>query len=212
MMSSAWHSRLVVSSDRLVLVEGQDEVNLLNSILEYWQIEGLQVIDVGGNRQFSSRLDAVLVNARTRSIELSALGLFRDADGDAAGAFRSITQVLTGLSLPVPASHAEFSHGIPSVGVFIAPDGVSQGAIEAVCWESIKETSIGQCASKYLDCVQYGGALLSHDLGKTLVHTFLAAQTDPTSSVGLGALKGYWPLGHEAFDGIKTFLEQIRSS
>lgn len=199
-----------VESDRLVLVEGKDEVNLFEAMINRWSILGLQVMDVGGERQFHSRLEATLANSRSRNISLSAIAVLRDADDDAQAALASVSDALRELALPVP-SAGNFLPGSPSVGVFILPDCASPGAIEQLCWEAVGDTEAGRCSTGYVECLNASAALQSRNTGKTLVHAYLAAQEEPAVSVGVGALNGYWPLDHSAFTVVRRFLERLAS-
>ena len=179
-------------------------------MIERWSIPGLQVLDVGGQTQFRSRLGATLANSRSRDISLSAIGVVRDADDDAQAAMASISDALRALDLPVPRV-GEILHGPPAIGVFILPDCGSPGALEQLCWMAVSDTEAGRCSSGYVECLQGSAALHSRNIGKTLVHAYLAAQEEPAASVGVGALNDYWPLDHSAFTDIRGFLERLAS-
>jgi len=202
-------SGTTVASSRLVLVEGKDEVNLFSTMIKRWSIGGLQVLDVVGKTNFRPRLDATLANARAQNVRLSAIGIVRDADDNPTGAFESIANTLQTFELPVPQPSGLFATGFPSIGVFILPDGHSPGSVEEVCWEAVSNTAAGHCCMSFLDCLRVSMALLSPNVGKTLVHAYLAAQEDPSTTVGVGALKGYWGFDHSAFRGIREFLERL---
>ena len=80
-----------IRSDRLLLVEGRDEVNLFDALMKH-RLDAeppVQVIDAGGKDRFPKNLRALHTAARARP-SLLAIGVVRDADDDAAGAFRSI--------------------------------------------------------------------------------------------------------------------------
>lgn len=196
-------------SDRLLLVEGMDEVNLTTEMLRSWDIGGVQVMDVGGKDKFKSEIDALMSFSRSRGLQLSAIGVLRDADDSSESALQSVTDALRNLNLPAPGSHGAFEQGTPSLGVFILPDGTSPGAVEDLCWEAVQGTSAGKCSTAYLECLEESGALASKNPAKTLVHSYLAAQEDPSSRVGEGALKGYWSFDHPAFDPLRNFVSRL---
>jgi len=204
--------QLIITSGRLVLVEGQDEFNLFSAMLHEWDIVGLQIVPVGGKYGFVAGLEATLASARTQSVQLSAIGVVRDADADAVATMMSVISNLHAAGLQAPSGSGQFESGSPSVGVLILPDGHSPGAVEELCWESVKDTSIGRCVTDYLDCLASLSALLSTNTGKTLAHAYLAAQYEPSHTVGVGALKNYWPLTHPAFAGVKAFFETLADS
>ena len=178
-------------------------------MLRSWDIDGVQVIEVGGKFKFKSALQTVMDDATSMRIDLSAIGVMRDADDHPERAFQSVTDALRSLDLPAPGSHGAFAQGSPSVGVFILPDGDSPGAVEDLCWQAVKDTPAGQCSTTYLECLEELGALTSKNTAKTLVHTYLAAQKDPSTSVGVGARKDYWPFDHTAFAPIGEFLRRL---
>jgi hypothetical protein len=180
-------------------------------MIDRWSIAGLQVLPVGGKYGFKSGLEATLANARARNLELLAIGILRDADDDPGLAFASVSDTLRTIRLPVPQSVGQLLKGSPSMGVFILPDGQSPGAVEQLCWRSVSDTAAGLCSTGYLECLQNAAALMSPNPAKTLVHSFLAAQEDPSTTVGVGARKGYWPLDHSAFTEIREFLERLAS-
>ena len=200
-------SPVVVKSDRLVLVEGKDELNLLQAMIDRWAIGGLQVIDVGGKHGFPVRLDAALTSAQGQNIELSCISILRDADENPEGAWESVAGALRSQSLPVPDSPGTFNRGTPSVGVLILPGDGSVGAVEELCWRSVADSPAGLCIDDYVDCLRVAGALASTIEGKTRAHAYLAAQSDPVARVGEGAIKGYWPLDHSAFASLRDFIE-----
>ena len=201
--------QIEVMSDRLVLVEGLDEVNLIGKMLQEWGIGWLQVIQVGGKDNFRRGLDAATDSALTTGIELAAISVLRDADDHPDRALQSVQDAVRNAGLIPPDSHANFCQASPAIGIFILPDGINPGAIEDLCWEAVRDTPAVECSTSYLECLQASGSLLSTNRSKTLVHTYLASRGDPSATVGIGALQDSWPLGHVAFNPLKEFLYQL---
>ena len=200
-----------VTSDRLLLVEGQDEKNLSAAMLAHWDIRGVQVVAVGGKDGFAPGLEALMLAAEAGGRPPFAIGVMRDADDSPDSALQSVTSALRVAGLATPDSHGAFAPGPPSVGVFILPDGESQGAIEDLCWASVEDTSAARCSADYLECLRGAAALRSKNAAKTLVHAYLAAQEEPYARAGEGALKGYWPFDHPAFAPLKEFARHVAS-
>ena len=201
--------RISVKSNRLVLVEGEDERNLLTKMLAEWNIQGIQTIPVGGKDNFRAGLEQVMESARATETGLLAIGVLRDADEYPDRAFQSVAGSVRSQGLNTPSSHSVVAQGQPSTGIFILPDGTNPGAIEDLCWRSVEDTATAQCCSNYLACLEVSNALLSPNVGKTLVHAYLASQQDPSARVGEGALQGCWPLDHPAFEPLKDFLHHL---
>ncbi len=200
--------KLSLHSDRLVLVEGRDEVNLFHALIQRRIPElatEIQVVDAGGKDRFPEKLRAIQVAAQTRTA-LRSIGIVRDADDNPGGAFQSVCDHLCNAGLSPPEHHAGFSGGEPAIGVFIVPDGVQPGAIETLCRRSIKGSETAQCVEQYLGCLDRHGALKSASRDKSFTHACLAAARDPVSRVGEGARQGAWDLESRAFDQLVTFL------
>ena len=124
---------LQIRADKLLLVEGRDEVNLFEALIAQClddEVE-IHVIDAGGVDQFPRRLAAIRTAARAHPT-LRSIGVVRDADDDAYGAFKSVCGHLHDVGYLPPAAHGEFSDATPSIGVFVVPDGSSTGALETL--------------------------------------------------------------------------------
>ena len=126
-------TKLEIRADRLLLVEGRVEVNLFEDI-RHSLVDGpdIQVIDVGGkDKTFRRKLKAIQM-ASLAVPTLRAIGVVRDADCNARGAFESICSGIRSANYEPPESHGEFSHSVPAIRVFIVPDGEEQGG-ETIC-------------------------------------------------------------------------------
>lgn len=204
--------RLEIRSDRLLLVEGRDEVNLFDALLKHcfaaagkWDI---QIIDAGGKRSFRRKLTAIAAAARARPT-LRAVGAIRDADDNAPSAFQSVSDALRHCGYEPPAAHGEVSDGAPAVGVFILPDGAEAGAVETLCRRSVSGNQASRCIEAFIDCLKEQRTLHSRNEDKTFAHAYLAAGMDPIARVGEGARQGVWDFDSEAFAGLSAFLRKL---
>ena len=105
-----------VERERVLLVEGADEVNFVVALMGH-HFDGaaaaaVQVIPVGGRTRFRERLRAVTMAA----------------DGCLCAPRRE-----RALQRPFQRTG---SNGPPGVGIFIAPDGGTPGALETLCIRS----------------------------------------------------------------------------
>lgn len=209
MMRQRSDPKLRVQSDRLLIVEGTDDENILVACLNRWSIEGFQVMPVGGKTYIKSGLENTLASARVEHIEISAIGIMRDADDDPSGAFDSVTSALGQVKLPAPPSSGSIALGPPLVGVYIFPDCSAEGAIEQLCWRSVIDTDAGKCTSGFVECLERVGAFEAKDRDKSLANAYISSKEEPWVPVGIGALKDYWPLDHSAFSDVKRFLSEL---
>ena len=201
-----------IRSDRLLLVEGRDEVNLFGALMQHCldAEPTVQVIDAGGKDRFPKNLRALSTAARARP-SLRAIGVVRDADDDAAGAFRSICDQVRNAGCEPPAVHGEFSDAVPSIGVFIVPDGTEPGAIETLCRRSKKGDAAAACVDEFLSCLDEHAAMRSTNIDKSFAHAYLAAMKDPVARVGEGAMQGTWDFESPAFAELSDFLRELAS-
>ena len=201
-----------IRSDRLLLVEGRDEVNLFGELLKHClDVAGrqdIQIIDAGGREKFGINIAAINA-APERCSPLRALGVIRDADDSADSAFQSVCDALRNTGYVPPAAHGDVSGGMPAVGVFILPDGEGTGAIETLCRYSVARGAASGCVETYIDCLKEQGALQSRNEDKTFAHAWLAAGEDPVARVGEGARQGVWDFDSDAFADLSAFLRNL---
>ncbi len=204
--------RLEIRSDRLLLVEGRDEVNLFDELLKHcFAAAGkrdIQIIDAGGKRSFRKNLTAIAAAARARPT-LQAVGAIRDADDNARGAFQSVSDALRHAGYEPPSAHGAVSDGDPPVGVFILPDGAGTGAVETLCRRSVAGDEASRCVEAFIDCLKEQRALRSRNEDKTFAHAYLAAREHPVARVGEGARQGAWDFDSEAFAELSAFLRKL---
>ena len=66
------NGKKTLNSERVLLVEGTDEINLIGAMLSSWDIGRVQVIEVGGKDKTKTNLEIIISDARAMGIELSA--------------------------------------------------------------------------------------------------------------------------------------------
>ena len=203
--------KLEIVADRLLLVEGRDEVNLFDALIRHRFGEErrseIQVVDAGGRDRFPGNLNAIAL--ASRNVRVRAVGAVRDADDDAGGAFRSVCGHLSNAGYAPPTVHGGFSGATPAVGVFIVPDGDAPGAIETLCRRSREGDAASGCVEDYMSCLDGRGAMRSGNRDKTFAHAYLAATDDPVARVGEGALQGAWDFDSDAFADLSAFLREL---
>ena len=206
--------RLRIVCEHLLLVEGKDELNLFGKLIEGCFTEGEEEIVVQieevGKEQFRQRFHAIIKAARV-NVSLQAIGIVRDADDSAKGAFDSVCDSVHSFGFVPPTLHGNFSKVDPSIGVFIVPDGTRGGAIEAICREAVQGDAVGGCVEEYLRCLGERDALLSRNQDKSFTHAYLAAMRDPVARVGEGAIQGVWNFESPAFVNLRQFIKELVS-
>ena len=198
-------------AERLLLVEGKDEVNLFDKALDMLQYkERVQVIDVGSkHKNFTRKLRTIQEASRAEGLKLETIGVVRDADDSAISSFASVRDGVVNVGLRPPSRHGEFSDGEPSVGIFIVPDGEKGGAIETLCRRSLGRAASVGCVEAYIRCLRAEHAFSSRNEDKSFVHAYLAAMEDPMVRVGEAAQGGAWDFEAAAFEELIGFVRRL---
>lgn len=191
----------------VLAVEGKDEVNFFGALLEYLEITGSDIRDLGGKYKFKVKLPALVKTSGFSDVEV--LAVIRDADTDADAAFDSVRNVLTKEGLEPPARMNRFSDGNPMIGIFIMPGDSDRGILEDLCLRTVKDHPAMGCVDIFVDCA----AELDHPPkipAKAKAQAFLAAMPEIVNSVGLGAQKRYWNFNSNELSDLITFVDTLR--
>lgn len=210
-----------IMKPKLLLGEGRDEDIFFGAMLEHLGKEDMQVLSYGGKSRLAEYLKALMNDPMWPQVE--ALLITRDADfpreravGPAAeSAWWSVIDALRARGLPVPGAHAELTtqdagstEPALRVGVFILPDGASDGMLEDLCIAAVAEDPVKPCLDAYFRCIEEKGAGVPRNtLPKARAHAFLASRPIPDQRVGEAARKGYWPWDAPAFEPLLTFVK-----
>ncbi len=192
---------IIIERSKLLLVEGKDEVNFFDSLINDLGLVDIQIIDFGGKTNYRANIRA-LPNIPKFDL-VDTIGITRDADNaDPINAFQSIRSSLIAANLPLPPSINTFTTTPVSIGIFILPDNLSHGMLEDLCLRTIEDDPIERCINTYLNCANPDVTGSS----KAKVQCYLAAQEPIVNSLGLGAKASHWNFNSDKFDQIKTFL------
>lgn len=193
---------------RLLVVEGDDEINFFKKLLNVIGIaDRVDIRQSGGKDQFKKRMPAFTVASGFRKLEMIAV--IRDADENANDAFKSVTGVLRKIGLKTPDKPGGYSSGVPMVGVFIMPDNSSGGMLEDLCLDTVKDHEAMNCVDEFIACtkrLKEG----PKNISKAKVQAFLATRSRDVNSLGLGAQMGYWNLESEKLQPLINFLNRLK--
>ena len=198
-----------ITEPKILAVEGKDEQNFFRAFIKSLSLGKIQVMDIAGKTQFKDRLGALTSTPGFPQVE--SLGVVRDADDNPIGAFQSVCASLENAKLPVPDRPWHFQTGTHKVIVMIMPDGTSDGMIEDLCLKAVQSDIAMPCVREYIECLQREGVTISNPrvLSKARVQTFLASKPETGISLGIAALKGYWPLSDQTFDQVRQVLQNL---
>jgi len=200
---------LRITEPKVLVVEGKDELYFFEALISHLGLPNIQVMDIGGKTQLRARLEALAMTPGFTKV--TSLGIVRDANDDYPAAFQSVCGALRNTKLPVPERPLEPVGNERKVAVMILPKENEPGMLEAVCLEAVVSDPATPCLEQYFRCLQEQRLSLprGRSISKAKVQAFLASRSEPSLWLGVGAKKGYWPWQNNAFDQVKTFLQQL---
>ena len=142
---------------------------------------------------------------------VTSIGIVRDAEESAIGAFNSVRGVLERAALPVPNAPERRTGEKPSVSVMILPGENMSGMLETLLWKTIGDDDVRNCIDQFFGCVEAVHGRITHRPHKARARAFLATQRDPHLSVGDAAKRGSWDLDHIALEPVHAFLREMAS-
>ena len=193
-----------------LLVEGNDPRNFFGELVDYLKIENLQIQNFGGVNELR-RFLGVMVKQSGFHDTVRMLGIVRDAEATAEGAFRSVQSSLRKAGLPVPDRPGEPAEAAPAVNVLILPGDQDPGMLETLLCRTFADTAVDRCIDDFFRCFERseaGAHIRNPD--KARAQVFLATRKISQMSVGVAAQKGYWgDFGHDVFREVRRFLSSL---
>lgn len=194
----------IASSVQLV-VEGNDQFNFFTAFVAHLSLTHVQIQNSGGVSELRAFLAAIAAEPEFDE-QVERLGIVRDAETNADGAFASVRHSLRNAGLPTPERPGELAEGRPAVRVLILPGGGRTGMLETLVCESFARDPVDRCIDEFFECV---GEASIKNLDKARAFAYLATAPEPRHSVGVAALRGQWDLDHAAFEPVRRFLEEL---
>ncbi len=196
-----------IKQPKQIIVEGNDEIRVFNSLSKHLNIQDLEVQHYGGNpklRQFLKTFRSLSDFRLVRSLAVVA-----DANSNRAGREQQIRDALSNANLPAPSRPLEsVSNGDLKVAYLVVPHNVEGTMIENVCLDSVKTDPAMECVDLYFECISQAkiqGPKITK-MPKARVHAFLASRERPDLRLGEAAEKGIWEFDTDAFLPLKDLL------
>ena len=190
-----------------LLVEGNDSRNFFEAFVEHLSLANIQIQNFGGVSELSGFLRAFVNAPGFQTVQ--SLGIVRDAEMSAGGAFQSAQSSLSTAALPVPDSPAERTGTSPAVTVLILPGDNRQGMLETLLCESFADDPVEECIDDFFKCVESLPDVSIERSDKARAHAYLTTKPNPHFSVGVAAKNDYWDLNHSVFSTVRDFLQTI---
>lgn len=191
-----------------LLVEGNDDKNFFEALSTCMGIEeNIQIQNFGGKDSLRKFLAGFVLEPKFRAVR--RIGIIRDADEDAPGAFVSVRSSLENAKLPVPDECEEFTNVSPVVGVMILPGNNQDGMLETLLCRTIEACPESDCIDGFIGCVEELRSCRIDREHKARAHAYIAMQSEPHVSVGVAAKKRFWNLDHDEFAPVRQFLADL---
>jgi hypothetical protein len=195
---------ITIQFPKILIVEGRDEEGFFGALLRELDLAEIQVAGIGGKTQIRPNLKALVKDPDFSKIV--SIGIIRDANADPKAAFQSVRDALKAAELPIPKQLMRPVAGPPKVAVMLLPPTGRSGELEDLCLEAVKDEPIMSCVDQYFKCIHDLGIKRPRKMSKAKIAALLSYQEDPTNSVGLSAVKGFWDFKNDAFLKVKNFL------
>ena len=200
-MADGDRARMNITEPGQLLVEGKDAMNFFEGMLDYLDIDGVQVHDFGNNRGYKKLLPTFVLMDGFRNVE--RLGLVCDAEKDVANS------TLDSMNDTIEKAWRRFGSGEwPTTSTFVLPDNSRPGMLETLICDSFAHEPISKCIDNYFSCIA------SHDNEfapsfKARAFAYIAASKKPNVSVGVAAKASIWKLGDPVFEDLRRFVSAI---
>ncbi len=196
-----------LTTTKLLVGEGKDEVQVFTALLKHLGIKDVQVEQTGGKDNL--RIYLKTLRLRDGFADLTALGVIRDADNSASGALQSVCDSLRNNGFPNPVKSGEIVAGSPSVGVMVVGDGDKFKMLEDLCLESVSHDAVWPCLAEFFACLK-DAECEPPNLSKARFSTWMAIQTDANArGLGGAAKHDYFLWDSEAFADLRNLLATL---
>lgn len=197
-----------IKSEIQLLVEGNDPRNFFEAFIRHLSLSNIEIQNFGGVNELRGFLRAFADSPRFYEV-VESIGIVRDAETSAAGAFQSVQSSLENAALPVPNRPERRTDTSPAVTVLILPGNNQQGMLETLLCESFAATPENDCIDAFFACVDALPNASIKRPEKARAHAYLTTKSDPHLSVGVAAKRNYWDLDHPIFDRVRDFLKTL---
>ena len=118
-----------IRSSTQLLVEGKDGENFFGALCQHLGLTHVQIQNYGGVDELRGFLGAFVLMPDFGGIE--RIGVVRDAESSAEGAFQGVQSALAGAKLPVPRAPSALSEDTPLVSALVVPEE-GEGMLETI--------------------------------------------------------------------------------
>jgi hypothetical protein len=177
-----WGGRPVeIERRKLLVAEGRDAERFSSWLTKALGIAEFQILDFGGGDELRAGLEVLPLASGFERVGVDAVLVARDAEPNAADAFRSIADGLKNAGLPVPSKPFEISGDRGTrAGVYLFPGpneaetAALDGTLEDLCAAILVDRAGANCVEPFLQCCEEEGCGVGHR-HKAFLHAYFSA-------------------------------------
>jgi hypothetical protein len=200
-----------IEKNKVLLVEGMDEVNVLNQFFKAIPlVYAIQIIPYLNIPEFDNFMRAFRKRQNYSIVE--SIGILRDADENAEAAFQSVQDALVKAEFEKPEEPLKSYGSKPKISVMILPDNKNKGALESLLLQTVEKKDEIICVEKFIECLKEKQLLKSEftsRIAKAKLHAYIASKEEPGLKIGEASKANYWDFNSPAFDQIISFLQML---
>lgn len=205
-----------MSSKRsILLVEGRDDREVVYQFCNHHSIDNRSLFDVMDKEGIDNLLDDLRVRIRSG---IEVIGVLIDADTDLPARWHQIKEILSshGYSLPSEPSKdgvivSPTQIGRPVVGIWLMPDNQTSGILEDFLMRLAQEGDpLVERANQAVHSIPEEEKLfVDAKRSKAVIHTWLAWQPEPGTSLGLAITRSYLDPSRTPAPEFRQWLEDL---
>lgn len=191
----------------LLLVEGTDEMNFFIRMLEFLEIETVQIHAIDGVSSLNKKLGVIKKTPGFNNI--NRLALLVDSDLNPAGRLQSIRDALAAADLSVPDEPGVIADGAPQVLYSTVPAPEVPGCLENVLQMFFSKDPNTVHVNSYLENFGIQQIPGTSRWPKSWVHSYLSTFEQPGKKIGEATKAGYIQVADPAFEPIQSFVRRL---
>ena len=203
-------SEFNIERPKQVIVEGVDDVRVMEALCEHLGVDDVQLVPCGGYNSLRQFLRVFRADPDFRQVR--SLAVVVDADDNLEGRRQGVTDALASVGLPKPQRPLEpVSDSMLTAAYLVVPHDAPGTMMEDVCLNSVAGDPAMECVEQYLECVNRANMPGPRQVwvSKARAHAFLASRDRPDLRLGEAAERGLWRFESEAFRPLIDLLRLL---